>query len=732
MNLFENHRQQITASEAPLADRLRPRNLDEFIGQEHILGQGRLLRRAIQADRLSSLIFYGPPGTGKTTLARIIANTTNAHFIAINAVLAGVKEIREAIETAQTQRGYHNQRTILFVDEVHRFNKSQQDALLPWVENGTIILIGATTENPFFEVNKALVSRSRLFQLKPLTESDLRRVLEQAIIDRQRGYGNLKVNVTEEAIAHLANVANGDARSLLNALELAVETTEPDQDSAIAITLSVAEESIQQRAVLYDKEGDAHFDTISAFIKSVRGSDPDAALYWLAKMVYAGEDPRFILRRLLILASEDIGLADPQAVVVVNACAEAFDRIGLPEGRYHLAQATLYLANAPKSNSLMGFFDAIAAVEQERQSDVPNPLKDSSRDKKGFGHGAGYLYPHAYRDHWIEQQYLPSSLQGQVFYQPSDQGAEAAIKLQVERRREAQLAAMVSGVVIELPEILTFGPTDTKSDRWLQRTIGQAGERLATIRDRLFSKLSLQRHDVVLNLNAATGLFTWEALRSVPEGGVYAITYQKSEAIALQEQAASLPEILRPIVMHGSLIELSEAIASMHFETIIGYNALMREPDKLACIQQLANLLQPLGKIALYESIPKHTQRIYKLINLPDTFGDRWMQAEEAIYANPDDSMTNWDIDDLRSAFEKVGLTVEIEVERITTPMQISTALLNRWFSKSQTKPSYASHLTKFLTDDEIAIVQQLLTNKLLNKTVDWTSSAAMITSRSL
>ncbi|MFN8784543.1 MAG: AAA family ATPase, partial [Pseudanabaena sp.] len=431
MNLFENHRQQITASEAPLADRLRPRNLDEFIGQEHILGQGRLLRRAIQADRLSSLIFYGPPGTGKTTLARIIANTTNAHFIAINAVLAGVKEIREAIETAQTQRGYHNQRTILFVDEVHRFNKSQQDALLPWVENGTIILIGATTENPFFEVNKALVSRSRLFQLKPLTESDLRRVLEQAISDRQRGYGNLNVNVTEEAIAHLANVTNGDARSLLNALELAVETTEPDENDAIAITLSVAEESIQQRAVLYDKEGDAHFDTISAFIKSVRGSDPDAALYWLAKMVYAGEDSRFILRRLLILASEDIGLADPQAVVVVNACAEAFDRIGLPEGRYHLAQATLYLANAPKSNSLIGFFDAIAAVEQERQSDVPNPLKDGNRDKKGFGHGAGYLYPHAYRDHWIEQQYLPSSLQGQVFYQPSDQGAEATIKLQV-------------------------------------------------------------------------------------------------------------------------------------------------------------------------------------------------------------------------------------------------------------------------------------------------------------
>ena len=459
----------------------------------------------------------------------------------------------------------------------------------------------------------------------------------------------------------------------------------------------------------------------------MRGSDPDAAIYWLAKMVYAGEDSRFILRRLLILASEDIGLADPQAVVVVNACAEAFDRIGLPEGRYHLAQATLYLANAPKSNSLMGFFDAIAAVEQERQSDVPNPLKDGNRDKKGFGHGAGYLYPHAYRDHWIEQQYLPSSLQGQVFYQPSDQGAEATIKLQVERRREAQLAAMVSGVVVELPEILTFSPTDTKSDRWLQRTIGQAGERLAKIRDRLFSKLSLQRHHVVLNLNAATGLLTWEALRSVPEGGVYAMTYQESEAIALQEQASSLPELLRPIIMHGSLTELPKAIASMRFEAIIGYNALMREPDKLTCIQQLANLLQPHGKIALYESIPKHTQRIYQLIDLPDTFGDRWILAEETIYTNPDDLMTNWNIDDLRSAFEKVGLSVEIEVEQIITPMPISTALLNRWFSKSTTKPSYASYLAKFLADDEIAIAQQLLTNKLLNKTVDWTSSAATI-----
>jgi putative ATPase len=732
MNLFEHRRQQVTAAEAPLADRLRPRTLEEFIGQEHILGQGRLLRRAIQADRLSSLIFYGPPGTGKTTLARIIANTTNAYFIAINAVLAGVKEIREAIDTAQNQRGLYDRRTILFVDEVHRFNKAQQDALLPWVENGTIILIGATTENPFFEVNKALVSRSRLFQLKPLTEDDLRQVLLHALGDDDRGYGKLPVHIAPEAIAHLANVANGDARSLLNALELAVETTEPEIDGAIAITLAVAEESIQKRAVLYDKEGDAHFDTISAFIKSVRGSDPDAALYWLAKMLYAGEEPRFILRRLLILASEDIGLADPQAVTVVNACAEAFDRVGLPEGRYPLAQATLYLANAPKSNSIMGFFDAIAAVEQERQSDVPKQLKDSNRDKKGFGHGKGYLYPHAYRDHWIEQQYLPSSLQGQVFYQPSEQGAEAVIKVQVERRREAQLAAMVRGIGTEMPEILTFSPEDPQSDRWLQRTIGQAGDRLGKIRDRLFTHVSPQRHHVILDINAATGLLTWEALRHVPEGGVYALAYTEAEAIALQSQSAILPELLRPIVMAGDLAEIPQAIATCKFDGIVGYNALIRESNKRDRVQKLVKILQPDGKIALYESIPKHTQRIYKLLNLAgldidQDLGDRWRQAEESIYTNPEDAMVNWDTSDLRSIFGSAKLNVEMEVESITNPMQITSAILNRWFSQNTSKPSYSNHLGKFLSGDEIAIVQQIITDQLLNKTVDWQSKAVLI-----
>lgn len=326
MELFDHHRESQVAAEAPLAARMRPRTLDEFVGQEAIVGQGRLLRRAIQADQLSSLIFYGPPGTGKTTLAQIIANSTKGHFIAINAVLSGVQAIRDAIATAQEKRGLYNQRTILFVDEVHRFNKSQQDALLPWVENGTVILIGATTENPYFEVNKALVSRSRLFQLKPLESKDLKQLATQTLSDPDRGYGNRKVELATDALDHLTNVANGDARTLLNALELAVSTT-PINDAGITyISLSIAEESIQRRAVLYDKEGDAHFDTISAFIKSLRGSDPDAALYWLARMVYAGEDPRFVFRRMLIFAGEDVGMADPTAITVVNACAQAFDR----------------------------------------------------------------------------------------------------------------------------------------------------------------------------------------------------------------------------------------------------------------------------------------------------------------------------------------------------------------------------------------------------------------------
>ncbi|MEN9231246.1 MAG: AAA family ATPase [Thermostichus sp. DG02_5_bins_236] len=437
MDLFEYQAAQQREKQAPLAARMRPRTLDEFVGQEAILGEGRLLRRAIQADQLSSLIFFGPPGTGKTTLAQIIANQTRAHFIGINAVLAGIKDIRAAIDEAQERLQLYGQRTILFVDEVHRFNKSQQDALLPWVENGTVILIGATTENPYFEVNAALVSRSRLFQLKTLTPEDLALIAQRALRDPERGYGD-QVQVEPAALEHWVKVANGDARALLNALELAVETTDPNSEGVVHITLAVAEDSIQQRALLYDRDGDAHFDSISAFIKSVRGSDPDAALYWLARMIHAGEDPRFLFRRMGILASEDVGLADPQAIVVVNACVATFDRVGLPEGQYALAHAALYLATAPKSNSVLGFFEALRAVEQTYSGEVPNHLKDSNRDQKGLRHGQGYRYPHAFREHWVPQQYLPDNLQGSHFYQPSDQGYEGKIRDQVLKRRAIQ------------------------------------------------------------------------------------------------------------------------------------------------------------------------------------------------------------------------------------------------------------------------------------------------------
>ncbi len=737
MDLFEHSYQQKVKAEAPLADRMRPRTLDEFVGQDHIVGAGRLLRRAIIADQLSSLIFFGPPGTGKTTLARIIAQTTRAHFIAINAVLAGVKDIREAIANATDRGKYHQQKTILFVDEVHRFNKSQQDALLPWVENGTIILIGATTENPYFEVNKALVSRSRLFQLKPLTTDDLAQVVEQALLDSDRGYGKLKVNIKSEALNHLTNVANGDARSLLNALELAVETTNPNNDGEILIDLAVAEESIQQRAVLYDKEGDAHFDTISAFIKSVRGSDPDAALYWLAKMVYAGEDPRFILRRLLILASEDIGLADPNAVTVVNSCAQAFDRVGMPEGRYPLAQATLYLATAPKSNSIMGFFDALAAVEQEQQSDIPNHLKDANRDKKGLGHGANYLYPHAYRDHWVEQQYLPSSLQGRVFYQPSDMGKEAEIKTQVARRREAQLAAQIEGMGASSIEMLTYGETEPQVDRWLQRTVSQVGKQLGGIRYRLFTLAQLQRHHLVLDLNAKTGLLTWEALRQVPEGGVYACVRSQTEAEALNEQAAILPELLRPIVLTTRFDELPNLLTQqdreIRFDCIMGRNALISETDKVEMVKNLIPWLSAEGALVLAETVPRHTQRLYELLQpawLPSELLERLKTAEEAIYDDHSNPTINWDSYDLQRDLEKEGLTVKVEQERSQTSILITPTLLERWFGstqKSEARLTYRRHLEKILTNEEIAVVRQVFTQYLCHQTVTWSSTIAYL-----
>jgi len=741
-DLFDHGSHRRLEKEAPLAARMRPRTLDEFVGQEHIVGPGRLLRRAIQADQLSSLIFYGPPGTGKTTLAMVIANTTRSHFITINAVLAGVKDIRGAIEVAQERHKLYGQRTILFVDEVHRWNKAQQDALLPWVENGTVILIGATTENPYFSVNRPLVSRSRIFQLKPLTEDDLRAIALQAIRDQERGYGRFTLELRPDVLGHLVNVANGDARSVLNALELAVETTSPNDDDIIVVDMAVAEESIQRRAVLYDRDGDVHFDTISAFIKSLRGSDPDAALYWLAKMVYAGEEPRFIFRRMLIFAAEDVGLADPDAIRVITACADAFERVGLPEGQFHLAEATLYLATALKSNSALAYFDALRTVQEEREAEVPTHLKDSSRDKEGFGHGEGYLYPHAYRDHWVAQQYLPDSLQGKMFYQPSDQGHEKAIQQRVVRHREAQLAAMVEGAAVVPPEVLTFSPQDRARDRWLQRAVSNAGRGLEQIRDRVLAAAAIQRHHLALDLNAGVGLLTWEALRRAPEGSVWALTTDPQAAEALRQQAAHLPEMERPFVLQGAFDDLPALVAAqgqgeVRFDVVVGRNALTRHPDKDAAAYMVRLLLRAGGVVSLVETVPRHTQRLYELVDR-STLGDdlvaRWQAAEEAIYAEPDDPMVNWDAPELTQAFRAAGLAdVHLHLERTTAEVRITSDLLARWFAAvhsapaSGQRPSYGQRLSQFLAADEIEQVQALLASSLRGQIVSWGSVVAFV-----
>lgn len=443
MDLFDHGMQERMAHEAPLADRMRPQTLDEIVGQDHIIGEGRLLRRAIQADRLfSSILLYGPPGTGKTTLARVISNLSKAHFENLSAVLAGVSDLRRVITEATERRKLYQRRTILFIDEVHRWNKSQQDALLPHVETGLLTLIGATTQNPYFDVIKALVSRSRIFEMNSLAEEDIQKILFNALADQERGYGKRNVVLAPEALAHLMRMAGGDARNALNALELAVETTPPEADGRIKIGLEVAQESIQKRAVLYDKNDDAHYDTISAFIKSVRGSDPDAALYWLAKMLYAGEEPRFILRRLIVLAGEDIGLADPMGLVVANAAAQAFEFIGLPEGIFPITEATLYLATAPKSNSAFAYHAALHEIETNGAGPVPIHLMDDSRDAKGLGHGQGYDYPHDHDGHWTPQQYLPQTMAGRTFYEPSNQGYESQVQDRVRRWREAQAKAL--------------------------------------------------------------------------------------------------------------------------------------------------------------------------------------------------------------------------------------------------------------------------------------------------
>ena len=428
MNIFEMQYNQAVKSLGPLAERMRPDNLDYFVGQKHIVGKGKILNRAIQADKLTSAIFYGPPGTGKTTLAKIIAKTTDNNFTTLNAVTSGIKDIKEKIDDAINNLSMYNKRTILFVDEIHRFNKAQQDALLPYVENGTIVLIGATTENPYFEVNSALISRSLVFEFKKITDDDIKEVLLKAIDDNERGFGELNISIEEGSLEHIINHSNGDVRKALSALELGITTTEPDENNVINFTVKDAEECIQSKKVTYDKKGDEHYDTISAFIKSLRGSDPDAAIFWLAKMIKGGEDPKFIARRIIISASEDVGNADPRALEVAVNAFKAIEIIGMPEGRIILAQAVVYIACAPKSNaSYMAINRALEAVER-CSNEVPNHLKDASyKGAARLEHGIGYKYPHDYNKFYVKQQYLPDGVKGN-FYEPKESGYEARMK----------------------------------------------------------------------------------------------------------------------------------------------------------------------------------------------------------------------------------------------------------------------------------------------------------------
>lgn len=437
MDLFDYMRETTKEKESPLASRLRPTTLDEVVGQQHIIGKDKLLYRAIKADKLSSVIFYGPPGTGKTTLAKVIANTTSAEFTQINATVAGKKDMEEVVNKAKELKGMYQKRTILFIDEIHRFNKGQQDYLLPFVEDGTIILIGATTENPYFEVNGALLSRSSVFELRPLSQEEVETLILRAVQDEKKGMGSYHAVIDEDALHFLADLAGGDARSALNAVELGVLTTPRSEDGMIHITLDVASECIQKRVVRYDKTGDNHYDTISAFIKSMRGSDPDAAVYYLAKMLYAGEDIKFIARRIMICASEDVGNADPMALNVAVSAAQAVERIGMPEAQIILSQAVLYVATAPKSNSACNAVFAAMDNVKKYKTTVPVHLQDAHyKGSAKLGHGIGYKYAHDYPNHYVKQQYLPDEIKDAVFYEASDNGYEQTIKAHMKRIKD--------------------------------------------------------------------------------------------------------------------------------------------------------------------------------------------------------------------------------------------------------------------------------------------------------
>lgn len=722
MNLFTEASEKDQLANQPLAYRMRPRTLDEYIGQDAIIGAGRLLRRAIQADQLSSVIFYGPPGTGKTTLARVIANTTKRHFSTLNAVLSGVKELRYEIEEARQRLELYNRGTILFIDEVHRWNKSQQDALLPWVENGTVILIGATTENPYFEVNAALVSRSRIFQLKSLDTDDLMAIAKQALADKERGYGNYQVTFETGALEHLCEVANGDARSLLNALQLAVETSgdsfPPKNGNAIHISKDAAEQSIQRKAVLYDKEGDYHFDVISAFIKSIRGSDPDATLYWLARMISAGEDPKFIFRRMLISSCEDVGLADPNAIVVVEADAQAFERIGLPEGRFHLTHAALYLATAEKSNSTLAFFDALKGVEQQAQDEVPNHLRDASRDAKGFGHGQGYLYPHSYQDHWVAQQYLPSGLQGKVYYQPSNQGYESTIQEKVQRHREQQLESVEVDAFVEN---LTFSPGDKQRQQWVNRTVSERGKLLATIRSTLYEPVKFRRNDRVLVCNAGHGLLVWEAYRKTAEGLVVAQVRTKDQLDHINHYADSLPDLEKP---HVHAVELKKLLSTLEkdlrFEVILGRNVFSRARQERQLCTALVSRLDKQGSLHICESVPCKGSRLSNF--LPPDLQDLFRQAEKALYSEPDNALTNWDEHYLQEMFEEEGLEVVCTSLDLAEQRMMSPDDIQRYMTVS-----YTPAFEKLGIAVESQALEAKLNELLANRSLAWNHHLAFV-----
>ncbi|MCQ2524375.1 MAG: replication-associated recombination protein A [Lachnospiraceae bacterium] len=438
MDLFQMMEARSKEKESPLAARLRPKTLDEIVGQKHILSKDKLLYRAIMADKLSSVIFYGPPGTGKTTIAKVIANTTKAEFCQINATIAGKKDMEEVVEKAKQNRGAYGKKTILFIDEIHRFNKAQQDFLLPYVEDGTLVLIGATTENPYFEVNGALLSRSQIFELKPLTQDDIKDLLKRAVTDKVNGLGGFNPVLEDDALEFLSDLSGGDARRALNAIEIGVTTTEKSADGKIHITLEVAQECIQKRAVLFDKDGDNHYDTISAFIKSMRGSDPDAVAYYLSKMMYAGESVTFIARRIMICASEDVGNADPNAIVVASAAASAVERVGYPESQLILMQAALYVASAPKSNACtIALEESMNAVKEKGNVAIPTHLQDAHyKGAAKLGHGVGYKYAHNYKNHYVKQQYLPYELNDLSFYHPTDMGYEKKITEHLKKLKE--------------------------------------------------------------------------------------------------------------------------------------------------------------------------------------------------------------------------------------------------------------------------------------------------------